>query len=318
MGELAMIWGFIVLLVILIAPYLLIGLRETQEPAELLHHGMRHVLWNGIPIGIRERGNGAVVVLIHGFGSWLSSWDTLQDALVGAGYRVIAIDMIGSGTSARSLNAAFYTTAAQARMMLEVLDTIGVRQCTLIGHSYGGRVALQMGIYAPERIADIIAIAPEAHAGSRPPIAKLVTIPILGYALAFWSTAPRLIKLGLASVSARKSWLTPERVDAYAAPLHVRGQLAAQIVQSSAPKDGDMPVPTHYRHIKLPVHVIWGDKDPVFPARDGLKMVENILHCDIAIVPNCGHIPHEEAFSETWALILQHLPARTVMLQTYR
>ena len=313
-----MIWGFIVLLLVLIAPYVLIGLREQQDPSGLLGKDMRHVVWNGISIAVRERGNGAVVVLIHGFGSWLASWDTLQDALVGSGYRVIAIDMIGSGASGRSLNAAHYTTATQARMILDVLERIGVRQSTLIGHSYGGRVALQMAIYAPERIIDIIAIAPESHAVSRPPIAKLVTVPILGYALAFWSTAPRLIKLGLASVSVRKTWLTPERVTAYAAPLHVRGQLAAQIIQSSSPKDGDMPVPTHYRHIKVPVHVIWGDKDSVFPARDGLKMVETMDNCDIAVIQNCGHIPHEEAFRETWALILQHLPARTVMLQTYR
>jgi len=313
-----MLTGFIVLVLVMIAPYILISMRENQDPAALLHDDMRHVQWHGVPIAIRERGNGHVVVLIHGFGSWLASWSQVQQSLVSAGYRVIAIDMIGSGASGRSLNAAHYTTAAQARMILDVLDGIGVRQCTLIGHSYGGRVALQMAITAPERIDDVIAIAPEAFATARPSITKLMSIPILGYALAFWSTAPRLLKFGLSSVCVRTGWLTAERVATYAAPIHVRGQLAAQLMQSSAPKDGDMPVPTHYRHIGVPVHLIWGDKDPVFPVRDGLTMVEHMRNCDIAVVPNCGHIPHEEAFSETWALLLQHLPARTVMLQTYR
>lgn len=309
---------FVIIGLLLIAPYLLISMRENQDLAALFDDETRHITWNGVPIAIREQGNGPVVVLLHGFGSWLASWSQLQTSLVGAGYRVIAIDMIGSGASGRSLHAVHYTTASQARMTLDVLERIGVTQCTLIGHSYGGRVALQMAIYAPERIIDIIALAPETHATARPAITKLVSMPIVGYALAFWSTAPRLLKFGLASVCSRKEWLTPERIATYAEPFHVRGHLNAQIVQSSAPKDGDMPVPTHYRHILTPVHVIWGEKDPVFPVRDGLTMVNQMRDCDIAVVPSCGHIPHEEAFSDTWALILQHLPARTVMLQTFR
>ena len=313
-----MLIGFIAFVLLLIAPYLLITQRETRAPEVLLSTDMRHVQWTGMPIAIRECGNGPVIVLIHGFGSWLDSWATLQKSLGGAGYRVIAIDMIGAGASARSTNPLHYTTAAQARMVLDVLDTIGIQQCSLMGHSYGGRIALQMAIFAPERIQDIVAIAPEVHATTRPPIAKLLTIPILGYALAFWSTAPRLIKAGLRSVSARKQWLTVERIASYAAPLSVRGHLAGQMVQSSAPKDGDMPVPTHYRHIAVPVHLIWGQNDPVFAPTDGLAMVDRMPRCDIAIIPLCGHIPHEEAFSEIWALLLKYYPARTVMLQTYR
>ena len=303
---------------LLIAPYLLIAQRETQEPTALLGSDMRHVMWNGVEIAVRERGNGPVIVLIHGFGSWLDSWEKLAQSLVGAGFRVIALDMVGAGASARSLNPAHYTTAAQARMVLDVLDSMGVRRASMIGHSYGGRVALQTAIFAPERIIDIVALAPEVRALTRPPITKLLTIPVIGYALAFWSTAPRLMRMGLASVSTRKGWLTPERVASYVAPLHVRGHLAAQLMQASAAKDGDMPVPLHYRHITVPVHLIWGEKDTVFSPTDGLGLVDQMQNCDIAIIPNCGHIPHEEAFSETWALILQTFPARTVMLQTYR
>ena len=313
-----MIIAFIVGVLLLIAPYLLITSRETHDPASLLSNDMRHVMWNGVAIAVRERGNGPVIVLIHGFGSWLDSWQRLHQSLVGAGFRVIAIDMVGAGASTRSLNPAHYTTASQARMVLDVLESMGVGRVSLIGHSYGGRVALQMAVFAPERIIDIVALAPEVRALTRPPISKILTIPVLGYALAFWSTAPRLMRLGLASVSVRKDWLTPERVASYAAPVHVRSHLVAQITQASAPKDGDMPVPLHYRHITVPVQLIWGQNDAVFPPTDGLALVDEMQNCSIAIIPNCGHIPHEEAFSETWALLLQTFPARTVMLQTYR
>ncbi len=313
-----MIIACMVGVLLLIAPYLLITHRETHDPATLLSTDMRHVMWNGVAIALRERGNGPVIVLIHGFGSWLDSWQRLHHALVGAGFRVIAIDMVGAGASSRSLNPVHYTTASQARMVLDVLESIGINRASIIGHSYGGRVALQMAVFAPERIIDIVALAPEVRALTRPPISKILTIPVLGYALAFWSTAPRLMRLGLASVSVRRDWLTPERVASYAAPVSVRSHLVAQITQASAPKDGDMPVPLHYRHITVPVRLIWGEKDAVFPPTDGLALVDEMQQCSIAIIPDCGHIPHEEAFSETWALILQTFPARTVMLQTYR
>lgn len=313
-----MIIAFIVAVLLLIAPYFLISSRETHDPASLLSNDMRHVMWNGVAIAVRERGNGPIIVLIHGFGSWLDSLQRLHQSLVGAGFRVIAIDMVGAGASTRSLNPAHYTTASQARMVLDVLQSMGVDRISLIGHSYGGRVALQMAVFAPERIIDIVALAPEVRALTRPPISKILTIPVVGYALAFWSTAPRLMRLGLASVSVRKDWLTAERVSSYVAPLRVRSHLVAQITQASAPKDGDMPVPLHYRHITVPVHLIWGENDSVFSPTDGLALVDQMQNCSIAIIPKCGHIPHEEAFSETWALILQTFPARTVMLQTYR
>ena len=145
-----MIISCMVGVLLLIAPYLLITHRETHDPATLLSTDMRHVMWNGVAIALRERGNGPVIVLIHGFGSWLDSWQRLHHALVGAGFRVIAIDMVGAGASSRSLNPVHYTTASQARMVLDVLESIGINRASIIGHSYGGRVALQMAVFALE------------------------------------------------------------------------------------------------------------------------------------------------------------------------
>ena len=305
---------FALLVVFFFAPFVLIGRREHHDAADIAAAGSKIVSCNGQNVAVRDQGMGSVVVLLHGFGGWTCGWDRLQAALVASGYRVIAIDSIGAGASTRSLRPADYSTGAQANLVLAVLQRLGVEQVTLIGHSYGGRIALQMALYAPDRVNDIIAIAPEVHATARPPIAQIVTIPVLGYALAFWSTAPALMGLGLRSVCRRTAWLTPARAAQYAAPLHVRGHLAAQIVQSSAAKDSDMPVPVHYPHIHVPVHVIWGQHDPVFPASDGVRMVDHMRHCDLTVIPDCGHIPHEEAFAETYAAIQQHLPPRTVMI----
>ncbi len=298
---------FLVGVLTLILPYVLIHLRERYTHQHLLTPSTRLIMYQGISIAVRDYGQGDVVVLLHGFAGWSDTWEELVTRFVARQKRVIAVDMIGAGASARTNDSAHYTTDAQARMVLAVLKQLGIERATIVGHSYGGRVAMQMAILAPASVTRILAIAPEAFATDRPPMAKLVVVPVIGYALAFWSTAPRLIGIGLRSVSRRTEWVTAAQITRYTQPVYVQGHLRAQICQSAAPKDGDMPVPRHLSRITCPVFIIWGDRDPVFPARDGLKLVEQLPQANLAIVPNCGHIPHVEAADETWHLIDQAL-----------
>lgn len=299
--------SFAVVTLLLIAPYVLILLREQYDTTQLLTGETRLVSYRNHSIAVREYGKGDVVVLLHGFAGWSDTWEELITRLVTRNKRVIAIDMLGAGASSRSTNPSDYTTDAQARIAIAVMQQLGIDQATVIGHSYGGRVAMQMALLDAPRITKIIALAPEALATDRPPMAKLVIVPVIGYALAFWSTSPNLIGIGLQSVSKRKSWVTRTEIDRYAAPIRVKGHLRAQITQSAAPKDGDMPVPRHLARIACPVYLIWGDGDPVFPAADGLKLVEMLPDAHLAVVPNCGHVPHVEAAEETWQLVDQAL-----------
>jgi pimeloyl-ACP methyl ester carboxylesterase len=295
-----------VLTALVLLPFVLTSLREVYEANQLVTYADTLLNVQSNRVSVQLSGAGPVVVLIHGFGGWHQTWHGLDQALNQAGYRTVTVDMVGAGASSRSMNPDNYTTAAQARTILSVLDTLGIDQAVLIGHSYGGRVALQMSILQPHRISKIIAIAPEVFAEQRPPVAKLVGLPIVGYALAFWSTMPELVPYGLKAVSKRRDWI-PEAAELYARPSRVRGHLSAQICQSTAAKDGDMPVPRHFNNIKTPVYVIWGEQDPVFPAKHGLTMVEKMPDAHLAIIPNCGHIPHAEAPSETWEFVRQAL-----------
>lgn len=299
--------SFAVLTLLLIVPYVLVFVRERNEIPQLLTAETRLMTYRGHSIAVREYGHGDVVVLLHGFAGWSATWEEMITRLVTRNKRVIAIDMIGAGASSRSTNPSDYTTDAQARMMLAIMQQLGVANATVIGHSYGGRVAMQMALLDSARIQKIIALAPEAYAVDRPPMAKLVVVPVIGFALAFWSTSPSLIGVGLRSVSKRKAWVTLAEIARYAAPLRIKGHLRAQITQSAAPKDGDMPVPRHLSRITCPVYLIWGDGDPVFPATDGLKLVEQLPDAHLAVVPNCGHLPHVEAADETWQFVDQAL-----------
>jgi pimeloyl-ACP methyl ester carboxylesterase len=291
-------------IIIVTLPHLLVRFREsidakTLATGQMFAHEYGHTAYY-------DAGTGPVIVLLHGFGGWHVTWHALQPALVAAGYRVISIDALGAGASARPSFTSAYTTASQARIVIALLASLGITEYTLLGHSYGGRIALQIALLAPDAVTRIVALAPEALSTARPPIATLVGVPVLGYALAYWSTAPGLVQFGLRGVSRRREWVAAHHAH-YALSARVIGHLRGQICQSAAPKDGDLPVPQHLNAIKCPVFLIWGEHDPVFPAQHGLALVERMENAHIGIIPNTGHIPHEEAFTEVMELLHQAL-----------
>ena len=301
----------LLLLVALIGgAYVLTPLRERLSARELVSGG-QFVHVGGYELHVSDDGPRAApaVLLIHGFGAWSFTWRAQRRALLAAGYRVITSDQIGYGASARPA-APVYTTRTQAELIVGVLDALHVAQAALVGHSFGGRVAMQIALIAPERVRALVAISPEAFATERPPIAKLVNVPLLGYALAFYSTAPALTRAGLKYVTKAHGWLTDEAVRGYAAPTAVRGSALAQVWQARAPKDGALPVPANLAGVRQPALVIWGAGDPVFPADDARRLVGLLPDAELLLVEGAGHLPHEECEPEVTAAILEFLRER--------
>ena len=287
--------------------YVLAPLRERLNLREFA--GDDQFVWvNGYAIHYADDGprEAPAVVLIHGFASSIFTWRHTKAALLAAGYRVIAVDQLGSGASARPAEP-IYTTQTQAEMVVGVLDALGVRRAHFVGHSFGGRVAMQIALLAPERVQSLVAIAPEAFATARPAIARWVRLPIAGYILAFYSTSPLLVRPGLQFVSSGKAWITNEVVKGYAAPLYVRGSALAQVWQARSPKDGQKPVPHNLNAITPPTLLLWGENDPIFPADDGVKLARILPAATLHLFQNTGHIVHEECVEQTNHAILGFL-----------
>lgn len=289
------------------AAYLLTPLRERLSARELAGDDQFvHVGGYAIHYGDEGPRDAAAVVLVHGFGAWSFTWRAQRRALLAAGRRVITTDQIGYGASDRPAGPV-YTTRAQAELILGALDALGVAEADFVGHSFGGRVAMQIALLAPARVRRLVLIAPEAFATARPPIARLVNVPLLGYALAFYSTAPRLVRSGLKYVSKAHAWLTDEAVAGYAAPAYVRGTTLAQVWQAGSPKDGAQPVPQNLAAIRQPALVIWGAADPVFPVADAARLARVLPDASLRVIEGVGHLPHEEAEPEVTAAILGFL-----------
>jgi pimeloyl-ACP methyl ester carboxylesterase len=99
-------------------------------------------------------GRGQPIILLHG---WINSWDVWRDcmiALAGSGrYRVYALDFWGFGDSAKGdVSLASFQINSFVAMVHQFMETLGIVQAPLFGHSMGGTVALQFALKYPDRI----------------------------------------------------------------------------------------------------------------------------------------------------------------------
>ena len=115
----------------------------------------RNVDVNGALLGYRETGaaEGRPVVLLHALASSAATWDQLAAELRGAGFRAIAMDLPGHGTSARP---PAYGLALLRDQVRAFLDQLGLTRVDLIGHSLGGSVATLVAQSEPDRVRRLV------------------------------------------------------------------------------------------------------------------------------------------------------------------
>ena len=100
---------------------------------------------------VRDDGDGAPLVMLHGWPESSYRWEPVLPYL-GPGFRLVRPDLRGLGDSARTLEMEAYQKAELAKDVIELLDTLGVERFGLVGHDWGGAVAQEIAIAAPERI----------------------------------------------------------------------------------------------------------------------------------------------------------------------
>src|SRR6185295_6783995 len=114
---------------------------------------------DGVRVHYQEAGdvNTPAMVLIHGFASSTLVWSKVFLKLAAAGYRVIAPDMLGHGYSAKPRNGE-YTIDGQAKLLVGLLDRLGIPRAIIVGSSYGGAVAATCALDYPERVEKLILV----------------------------------------------------------------------------------------------------------------------------------------------------------------
>jgi pimeloyl-ACP methyl ester carboxylesterase len=123
---------------------------------------MPKALVNGIDIHYQYAGHGPNVVLIHGLATNLAFWYLAIFWALRKDFRVIVYDLRGHGQSAMPPSG--YTSADMASDLDALLDHLNVKQAHVVGHSFGGAVALHHAVLHPERVASLTLADPRVLA----------------------------------------------------------------------------------------------------------------------------------------------------------
>ena len=257
-----------------------------------------------------EAGTGEPVIMLHGLGGTKASFLPSVAALAGS-FRIIAVDMLGFGDSSKPLGAS-YGPAFQAEAVAKLLDALELERAHVVGHSYGGRVALELGFRYPERTNRLVLMTP-AMAWLRDrrwaPYLRFVR-PELG----LFQIAPRSV------VEAFMKWALPSANTPWAASAidefvriftSARGRAAFYAALRSIYLDqphGDKGFWTQLETLSPESLFIWGLQDRLV-STGFIKHVERALPAARHVELECGHIPQIERPRQTHAAIESFLRA---------
>lgn len=266
--------------------------------------------YQGIKINYYEKGRGQPVILLHGFGACAYTWRFLIPPLA-ADHRVFTIDLKGFGLSDKPQDGK-YAVSDQAEMVAAFIRAQKLQDAVLIGNSMGGGVALmtyfQLLEDKPSRIKGLVLIDSAGYPQKLPWFIRLAQIPVLN-TLGPMLLSPRFLTgLVLRKCYYNQYKITEEMIDTYAyfsslpgAPEAVR-QTAAQII----PANMEAMI-ARYKNIQVPTLIIWGEADEVVPLQNARNFKRDIPDSQLAILPQCGHIPQEEEPSATLVCITDFL-----------
>lgn len=249
---------------------------------------------NVLDIGPRDAAD-PPIVMIHGASSNLEVMRQPLGDQLARNHRVILIDRPGHGWSTRS-RADDSTPAAQAGMIDEALDKLGIGPAILVVHSWSGALGARMALDCARRVAGLVMLAPVAYPwpGGVGWYNKLITTPVIGPLLAYTVTLPigfflanrgargvflpQILPDGFVSNTATALLLRPREFLANARDLvTLKAAVAAQ-----APRYGDIRVPTV---------LISGELDEtVSTNRHSRAFAKTVPNAKLIVLPDAGHM----------------------------
>lgn len=246
----------------------------------------------GARLHVRDTGpRGApAVVLLHGFGSSLQTWDAWAKDME-RDHRVIRYDLPGFGLTGRD-PADDYTDERGIAILLGLLDRLGVVRASLVGNSMGGRIAWRFAAAHPERVDKLVLVSPDGFASPGHAYGKAADVPLMMRALPFMLPS-FLLRPPLAAAFADPGRMSEALYTRYRDMMLAPGVRQAIVDRMAQQKLLD-PVPL-LKTIAAPTLLLWGEKDAMIPFGNSADYLAALPHGRLAGLPGVGHVPQEEA-----------------------
>lgn len=238
------------------------------------------------------KGAGRPVVLIHGNPGSCQDWARLYGPL-SSRYCGFAFDRPGHGHSDRP-NHRPITVDVQAQMLHTALKALDVEQPILVGHSWGGALALAYALEFQDDVAGLVLLAPAAYESDDGVsfLTKLPALPIVGDLINFLFTP--LLGASVVREDLQKAfspdpvpkhylrhvlaeWTRPKKVKWYS--------VDDALLNTSLPK-----FTSRYPDIRVPVVIVTGDSDQIVPAKENAhRLYQALPRAELIVLEKTGH-----------------------------
>ncbi len=237
-------------------------------------------------------GEGEVVVLVHGFLSGCDYWEEQIESLRKS-FEVIAIELPGFGESAKQPS--LEKIADFADVVLEKLDTLGVKSFHLVGHSMGGMITQEIAIKVPDRVRRLVLYG-TGPIGNLPGRFEPLEVSI--------ERARQADDIAQAIRSTVQSWFNEgSKAAGFESGLELAKNVSNQSYINGLHAMLNWNAMARLDQIQSKTLVIWGDKDRSYIWRQPYTLWQEIKDTNLAVMPGCSHNAHLEN-SQLFNLIL--------------
>jgi pimeloyl-ACP methyl ester carboxylesterase len=258
----------------------------------------QHVSIHGHDVLYRQGGEGPVILLVHGIAGSSRTWRGVMPALA-ARHTVVAPDLLGHGESAKPIGD--YSLGAYASGLRDLLGVLGIPRATVVGHSFGGGVTMQLAYQHPECCERLVLVGSGGLGREVSWMLRLLALP--GSELLMPLIFPPFLR---------------DRGDEMSRALHERGIRSPRLdemwraygsladspnrkafirtLRSVVDPGGQVvsAMDRLYLAAAMPTLIVWGERDDIIPVSHAHAAHEAIPGSRLEIFPDVAHFPHVE------------------------
>ena len=259
----------------------------------------RTIELHGHPVSYRMAGSGPAIVLIHGITSSGRTWERVVPALA-KHHTVIAPDLLGHGESAKPRGD--YSLGAYASGVRDLLVALDIPRATVVGHSLGGGIAMQLSYQFPERIERLVLVDSGGLGREVNLMLRAATLPGSEYVLPLLCATPvrdaaRTVSRALGALGLKpgadlqgmaEGFASLAAVDARRAFLHTARSIIDMNGQRVSASD------RLYLAAGMPTLIVWGEHDRMIPVAHGRAAHDEMPGSRLEVFPDAGHFPFND------------------------
>jgi len=252
---------------------------------------------DGLRMHYLDEGAGDPVLLLHGEPTWSYLWRKVAPAVVAAGRRAVAPDLLGFGRSDKPTDPGWYSYDRHVESVAQLVAELDLRRLTLVVHDWGGPIGLRLAVEQPERV-DRLVICDTGVVGGR-----RMSDTWLRFRDAVRSVGGAL-DIGRLVAAGTTRGLADDVRAAYDAPFPTPESKAGAIAfPELVPAEEDHPsaaamirVRDALRSWEKPALIVWGADDAVLPPSVGERFLELLPGATrLELVENASHFLQEDA-----------------------